>query len=338
MRRIRRKKVVYCAICKKRCRGFYGLVSHLRYSHNICRKDQKKYYDKYLKTEKEGKCLYCGKETKFEGITSYYREFCKKHVRHCDKKWFIVKYGEKEGIKRYKTKFLSPVRNLRAFQKKYGKKEGLKRYTARYFNLVNTRGNHKGSWTKKWFISKYGKTEGLKRYNKRIKRISYAQSVDYYIEKYGKSKGLKIFNKIRVFARANFSKISQELFWNIYKKLPRKLKKKTYFKELNFEFNSRSNDNKFYYYDFVISNIKICIEFNGDKFHANPSVYKARSHPCPFNQKITAKQIWKYDKNKFDNLKQKGYKVLVVWSSKYEKGKEKMIKKCLEFIKKNVKK
>ena len=58
-KRKRKRKVndkrVKCAICKKQCKGYIGLVTHLRYSHDIYRKDQKKYCDKYLKSKNEGK-------------------------------------------------------------------------------------------------------------------------------------------------------------------------------------------------------------------------------------------------------------------------------------------
>ena len=61
-----------CLICGKETNGYVGLVSHL-HLHNI---SSKEYYDKYLKKDKEGYCLECGKETLFKGIRHGYRDFC----------------------------------------------------------------------------------------------------------------------------------------------------------------------------------------------------------------------------------------------------------------------
>lgn len=61
-----------CKICGKETNGYVGLVSHL-HLHNI---SSKEYYDKYLKKDKEGYCLECGKETLFKGIRHGYRDFC----------------------------------------------------------------------------------------------------------------------------------------------------------------------------------------------------------------------------------------------------------------------
>ena len=59
-------------MCGKETNGYVGLVSHL-HLHNI---SSREYYDKYLKQENEGKCLECGKTTKFIKISKGYRRFC----------------------------------------------------------------------------------------------------------------------------------------------------------------------------------------------------------------------------------------------------------------------
>ena len=61
-----------CLICGKETNGYVGLCSHI-HLHNI---SSKEYYDKYLKQENEGKCLECGKTTKFIKISKGYRRFC----------------------------------------------------------------------------------------------------------------------------------------------------------------------------------------------------------------------------------------------------------------------
>jgi hypothetical protein len=130
-----------------------------------------------------------------------------------------------------------------------------------------------------------------------------------------------------------YSKISQELFWKIYELLPNELKQYTYFAELNNEFGKFDNEyKKYYFYDFIISNKKICIEFNGDYFHANPKLYKENDKPNPHNKNLTSKDIWDKDKIKNDFIKNCGYALFIVWESDYINDKELQIKNLIENI------
>lgn len=115
-----------------------------------------------------------------------------------------------------------------------------------------------------------------------------------------------------------FSKISQELFWKIYKKLSDNLKNKTYFTKLNKEFDHY----KKYFYDFVISNIKICIEYNGEYVHPN-------------KEKLTEDEKYEYDQIKLNALRKRGFEILIVWDSEYKKDPEKVLQECLNFILQN---
>lgn len=85
-----------CKICGKEI-GNKGLTSHFKNTHSI---SSKEYYDKYLKQEGEGKCLECGKETKFIKFTKGYHTFCStkcsnnnKGVSKLKKESYIRKYG-----------------------------------------------------------------------------------------------------------------------------------------------------------------------------------------------------------------------------------------------------
>lgn len=133
-----------------------------------------------------------------------------------------------------------------------------------------------------------------------------------WLDKYG------VKNPLLLIGDNGVSKSSQELFWSIYNKLPENLKYKTYFSELNKEFNIK-NGELFYYYDFVISNKKIAIEFNGDYWHCNPKVYE----PDFIHEHIgkTAEEIWEYDYLKLEALKERGFEVYVIWESDYVKDK-----------------
>jgi len=127
------------------------------------------------------------------------------------------------------------------------------------------------------------------------------------------------------------SKMSQKLFWSIYEKLPDELKNKCYFSELNKEFDIEDGENKIHYlYDFVISNIKMCVEFNGDYWHCNPKKYSEN-----YENKIvgkTAIEIWKNDDRKIEFLKNKGYDVFVAWEKEYKKTPGIVLENILRFV------
>jgi len=65
-----------CEICgRSDFKNYKSLSPHIRKTHKI---NSKEYYDEYLKKEDKGTCLICGKETKFENLSTGYRKYCKK--------------------------------------------------------------------------------------------------------------------------------------------------------------------------------------------------------------------------------------------------------------------
>lgn len=63
-----------CKICNEEHPPL-GMSSHCKYKHNLT---VRQYYDKYLKTDDECKCVICGKPTKFITIVKGYNRFCSK--------------------------------------------------------------------------------------------------------------------------------------------------------------------------------------------------------------------------------------------------------------------
>ncbi len=86
-------------------------------------------------------------------------------------------------------------------------------------------------------------------------------------------------------------------------------------------------------FDYVIPELKLCIEFNGDCFHANRMIYKNSDYPNPFQKHLTAEDIWKYDEIKNSEIINVGYDIIIIWESEYNKDKEQVIKNTIEFIK-----
>lgn len=131
------------------------------------------------------------------------------------------------------------------------------------------------------FIRKYGEIEGKKRFNNFIDAVnnSFEDTNKYHQSK----RGVCFFNKI-------IKKLS-ELGYNF-----------TYYYGDN-EMRKYSHiDGVLYSLDFFILELNICVEFNGDYWHANPEIYEKNwIHPI---KKVSAEDIWKYDSNRNKSLKE----------------------------------
>lgn len=179
-------------------------------------------------------------------------------------------------------------------------------------------------------------------------------SKEICIEKYGKEKGIKVWlerqekwleildnktdeekieiNYKKMFGRLGYSKSSVELFDILKKSLNDKLVDKTYYATHNGEFIRYNPKIKSHYrLDFVNTQLRKCIEYNGDFWHCNPEKYD-ENHIHKITNK-TASEIWEYDKIKKNFIKKEiGFDVLVIWESDYKKDKDKTIQKCLDFL------
>ena len=127
------------------------------------------------------------------------------------------------------------------------------------------------------------------------------------------------------------SKASQVFFWELYNLLPENLKEHCYFHELNKEFYTCNA-----FIDFKVGNC--IIEFNGDKWHANPEKYGPKDRPRPYKiNNLMAEEIWKLDEERAMRLEKEGYTLYVVWASHCKLNKEEELQNCLDFILKNYK-
>ncbi len=181
--------------------------------------------------------------------------------------------------------------------------------------------------SKAGFCKRYGEKEGLARYESHCykstnKYLFERYSIDYLEKRKQKNGGFKP------------SKSSQELFDMIYLLLDDDLKEKTYYGRLNTEFGKMDTQNKkYYFYDFVITSLKFCVEYNGDCWHANPKKYSQNDTPNPFDKTKTAAEIWEFDKTKNNLLKDLGFDIHYVWESDWKKGnKKEIVDEILEII------
>lgn len=257
-----------------------------------------------------------------------------KWENYCKKRAESYKQRKIKGIKH------NNGRDLESYIRLYGKegerlwlernKKQSYRFSANYYknNFENWEEEYKkyiismNKVSLKSFIGRYGKEKGTEKYKINCDNISkngMRTTLVGFKKKYGEEEGvLHYYNwlknsaaGLKNFLKKGYSKISQELFWQLYENLDNK--ENVHFAELNKEwwFILNKPNYKFCYVDFKKGN-KL-IEFQGTYWHSFENV------------KIK-------DKIKKEELEKVGYKLLSITEEEYNKNKISTILKCLKFI------
>ena len=128
-----------------------------------------------------------------------------------------------------------------------------------------------------------------------------------------------------------YSKESQKLFDCIYENLTSHYQNKTYYATLNQEFGINYK-NKWFSYDFVNSEFKKVIEYNGKCWHPQPHLKDNDIGWHAMNKNQTAKEAREYEKIKYDGAKTRGYKILTIWDNELHQDFNNLVQKCLDFL------
>ena len=170
-------------------------------------------------------------------------------------------------------------------------------------------------WLDRGFDENYAKNK--------VKEIQTTNSVERYIKKYGEQEGLlkwlsrnkewgKIIQKKKMESckiGCSYSKSSKLFFDDLVSE----------FKKYNIKFNNvyygeqefckwDSENKRPYFYDFVIPELKLCVEYNGVKFHPREGdVEWVGLFGETYEYKLN------YDKRKIKVIEDCGYNVIVVW-------------------------
>lgn len=318
---------VICKVCGEKVGRVYG--KHLK-GHRMTSKEYKeKFPNAPLTTKKDQK-----NTTKNGG----------KHMKQEKyKKMFSEKIKGKKNPN-HKSKTTEEERKQRSpFSKEFYKKDGLtEQEIEKRLSEFREEATKNISYNTRidYYLDKgYSEDEAKEMLKERQRTFT----LEKCIQKYGKEKGEKIFTERQkrwqksLYENGNlkfgFSKISQELFYEIMKSYKYEGMKDVYFATKNEEIKiKRTDKGGIWIYDFTDKKRKKIIEYNGDEYHANPKMFEANDRPHPFRKGNTAKQIWKKDKMKIDVAKNEGYDVLVIWDSEYRKNKQETIDKCVNFL------
>lgn len=198
-----------------------------------------------------------------------------------------------------------------------------------------------------WYIDRYGPDEGPKKYEKRIQRwqatlndrsekerllINRKKSnsvegymLNGYTEQEAIEKSEKFRNKMKSKLHRCTSKISQDLFFRVSEQIG---EYGCYFNDLNYEFKIDK-----YRVDFYHKPSKTIIEFYGDFFHRNPSIYDSEFESFGY----TSKEKWDYDAQRMSNISSspKAKNIMIVWEGEYRNDIDNTVEKCVQYIKEN---
>jgi len=253
------------------------------------------------------------------------------------------------------------VRSEESYIKKFGEDEGKKRWDAyvekqkytksfEYWSKKNNASiedyeqyNKSRACTLNNMISRHGEEEGRKRWEEYVKKQRYTTSKDYFIKEYGKEDGEK---KYKSFIEARdkqgpYSNISQEFFKEL-SSIKQFSNHRILYATNGKEEQILTGSGRLYYLDYYDYDLKICIEFNGNKFHPKPGEYKKDDiFINPFGEENIVGVLWeKEELRKEDLLNEFGIRTIIVWEDEYKKNKKKCIcetvDKILEICKNNI--
>lgn len=239
------------------------------------------------------------------------------------KQRYIDEYGE-AGIEICRE--IKDNTSLQSFTNRYGKEKGLDKYDSyckkkRGPIIERYKKNYPDEWQEKYneylenrfipakdnFVKRYGKSKGNKKYQEFLRK-----SANSYRRNSVSLISTELFDSIRLIIEdlENYGKKESTVLLTDEEKA---VYNRTYLK-MDCEYNGR------------------VIEFNGDAFHANPKFYGPSDTPHPFLKNKSAEEIWQHDKDKRRILESRGYQVMYVWGSDYEKDKSGIIKECVRFL------
>jgi len=259
-----------------------------------------------------------------------------------NEEFFIIKYGKEKGSEVYYNKLKN--QRYKVSRQRYidelGDVEGRQRCK-----------EVKNNTSIESFISRHGEVDGTTSYLKYITkmsndittayingaRVAFKGTEDAFVGKYGEVEGKKLFKK-KIDNLANSckstrsrSKISTEMFDYISVFINGAICYGENETAIVLDDETKRKYKRHFIKPDLIYNNRI-IEFYGDVYHANPSIYAPRDTPNPRRRGITSSVIWEEDRIRLSILQELGYMIKIVWSADYVKHKHQTITECVEFL------
>jgi len=244
---------------------------------------------------------------------------CQRHVSpRCAEYWIAQGYSEESASKQISE---WQLQNEKKKEEKYTHEElqtmsgfspkfWMARYGLNEEEAVALCKKNSNTVSLESFIGRYGEDLGMIKYTEFCNRMKIVNSVDSFVQKYGKQEGEHLWSK--KYNNRAYSKVANDFFAQLCKYVPDGYKI-YYAGGGNKEYGIRNGD-KYYLCDFVIPDLKICVEFYGDYWHCNPKKYNADF----FHKQsgVTASVIWESDRQRIAAIERlREFTVLIVWES-----------------------
>lgn len=298
------------------------------YKLTVCEDCMKKEFEEYSELKNKGRIFNMpNKYSKFAfQIPDDEFENKKKELCVRSEESFISKYGEEEGRKRW-NEYVEKERYTKSFEYMC-EKHGMT--IEDYDNFNKSR-----ACTLDNMVARYGEEDGLKRWNEYVERQRYTTSKEYFLKTYGEIEGLLKWKKFEE-SRMNlgpYSNVSQELFNN--------LKGNINFKDHNIRYATHGGEvqiltssGNLYYLDYYDENLKVCVEFNGIKFHPSPKTYNRDDiFVNPYGVENKVGDLWdKEELRKTELFEEFGIRTIVIWEDDYRKSKLKCLTELIDKI------
>lgn len=253
----------------------------------------------------------------------------------------IRKYGDVDGRIKW-----DEYRKKQSYSNTYEYKKKKYGWTFEQYDTYNKN----RSCTESNFVKRWGDKIGKRKWKDYCDTQSYTNSIEYFIEKYGKEVGTDKFNRVN-FLKAHtlesyierfgdidvaanalsdymkkfsmktpYSRIADSFFHRLSNKIFDQFGQMIIFSHVTGkEWFIRDESSSFFFVDFYIPKIKYAIEFNGDYWHANPSIYMGDDIIKYPGITLTASEIWNRDAKKHNAiLKTDSIDHLdIVWESEF---------------------
>lgn len=304
-----------CKICGKKVTANNSYIgSHVKKIHNILLEDYfLNYEDEFTNLSLKFKICKCNFCKQYDAIYKFevnYKE--KTFIRYYEGKFCYTNFCKEQISQKilntpYNAKtfehigsnslFLSIKHNKKISEIKFKKSRGFRelKFTT---SLEN-------------YIIKYGNIIGTKKYNERCQKISKANTKKWFLEKYGQEIGEKNWEIFRKKKHKAFGPNKSKRSLIINKILEQNnIKYVDEYKYENQKFKTGSMD-------FYLTDFNIIIEFYGDYWHCNPSLYKKNYYHKICKQ--FAFEIWEKDKTRINHIFKNEFKkkvtILIIWES-----------------------
>jgi hypothetical protein len=187
--------------------------------------------------------------------------------------------------------------------------------------------------SKEYFIQQYGELKGNEKYDRfsRLRKHTY----ESYLERFDgdTEKATKALIELHCSRKNNYnaSAISSEFFTRLHAELGET--RLVYYQSFNQEYYFGLKEYGLAVVDFYDTASNKVVEFFGDYWHANPTIYSVGQQiKYPNTTEVLAEAVWERDLTRIRALTTRVNDVRIVWESDYNQNPELAVNNTVEWL------